>query len=63
MNDGILAVFIVESSKIREMYIEKNYRIDKSLVESIFNLLNNCSKSMDVKKADNANEVALENHL
>ncbi len=36
VNDDILAVFIVESSQIRDLYIAKNANIDRTYITSIF---------------------------
>lgn len=40
VDDDILAVFIVMSSQIKELYIAKNSKIDRSYVDSIVNDLN-----------------------
>jgi hypothetical protein len=36
VDDDILAVFIVESSQIRDLYIAKNANIDRTYINSIF---------------------------
>ena len=36
MDDDILSVFIVESSQIRDLYIAKNAKINKTYITSIF---------------------------
>nr|MBA2267375.1 hypothetical protein [Nitrosopumilus sp.] len=40
VDDDILAVFIMTSSQIKELYIAKNSKIDRSYVDSIVNDLN-----------------------
>ena len=39
VDDDILAVFIVESSQIRDLYIANNANIDRTYVDSIFDAI------------------------
>ncbi len=63
VDDDIFAVFIVESSQIKDLYIEKNSKIDKSFIESVFNILSSSLKGMDGEKTGNATNVTLGSHL
>ncbi len=58
IDNNISAVFIVESSQIKDLYIAKNADIDKTFIESIFKLLDTDLKSKERKKIDsNKNSV------
>lgn len=39
VDDDILAVFIVESSQIRDLYIAKNANVDRAYINSIFDAI------------------------
>ena len=39
VDDDILAVFIVESSQIRDLYIANNANIDRTYIDSIFDAI------------------------
>ena len=55
VDDDILAVFIVMSSQIKELYIAKNSNIDRAYVDSIANELNlNISTEKEKLTTENA---------
>ena len=57
VDDDILAVFIVESGQIRDLYIAKYANIEKSFVEIVFEKLNINSK-VEIEKIDaNVNNI------
>ena len=55
VDDDILAVFIVMSSQIKELYIAKNSNIDRGYIDSIVNELNlNISTENEKLTTENA---------
>jgi hypothetical protein len=60
INDNILAVFVIESLQIKDLYIAKNSGIDKSLIEKIYGVL---VSSLDYKNNDQEKYTPMNNTL
>jgi hypothetical protein len=56
VDDHIYAVFIVQSSQIKDLFIAKNSNINNSQIQSIFNKLNLTTTNKKVKESQSISE-------